>query len=104
MRHIYPNNAYTVSETIFEKLVGFNEEYKLFSNVAIFDFESICVPTADLKATETTAWMGKHVPISVSISSNLQDDLFLLREKDPELLINAFVSSWNFWLKKVNYK
>ena len=104
VRQIYPNKAYTVSETIFEKLDGFNipynEDYKLFSNVAIFDFESICVPTAELKATETTTWMGKHVPISVSISSNLQDDLFLLREKVPEFLINAFVSSLELLAEK----
>ena len=104
VRHIYPKNAYTLRETIFEKLDGFNipytEDQKLFSNVAVFDFESICVPTEELKATETTTWIGKHVPIFVSISSNLQDAPIFLCEKDPELLIIAFVSSLELLAEK----
>ena len=72
VHYIYPKNAYILRETIFEKLDGCNipytEEHKLFRNVAIFDFESICVPSEELKATETTTGIGKHVPISVSIS------------------------------------
>ena len=34
--------------------IPYTEDQKLFSNVAVFDFESICVPTEELKATETT--------------------------------------------------
>ena len=33
---------------------------KLFSNVAIFDFETICVPTDESKAAKTTFSIGKH--------------------------------------------
>ena len=59
VRHNYPKNAYTQRETIFEKLDGFNIPYtkdqKLLSNfcleIAVFGFESICVPTEELKAT-----------------------------------------------------
>ena len=85
-------------------MVGFNipytEDQKLFSNVAVFDFESICVPTEEMKATETTTWIGKLVTISVSISSNLQDFPVFLCEKDPELLIIAFVSSLELLAEK----
>ena len=53
VRHIYPKNVYELRETLFEKLEGFNlpvsEDNKLFNNLAIFDFESICVPTEELK-------------------------------------------------------
>ena len=53
MRHIYPKNVYELQETLFEKLERFNflvlEDNKLFKNLAIFDFESICVPTEGLK-------------------------------------------------------
>ena len=103
MRHINPKNAYT-RETKFEKLDGFNipytEDQKLFSNVAVFDFESICVSREELKATKTITWIGKLVPISVSISSNLQDDPIFLCEKDPEFLIIAFVSSLELLAEK----
>ena len=108
VRHIYPKNAYTLRETIFEKLDGFNipytEDQKLLSNAAIFDFESICVHTEELKATETTIWIRKHVPISVSVSSNLQDDPIFLCEKEPELLIIAFVSSLELLAEKSKIK
>ena len=104
VRQINPKNAYTLRETIFQKMDGFNipytEDQKLFSNVAVFDFESICVLTEELKATETTTWIGKHVPISVSISSNLQDAPIFLYEKDPELLTIAFVSSLELLAEK----
>ena len=75
VEHIYPKNVYEVRETIFEKLDAFNipygSEQKLFKNLVLFDFESICVKEESYKQTETTKWIGKHVPISVSISSNL---------------------------------
>ena len=78
MKHIYPKNVYDLRETLFEKLEGFSlpvsEDNKLFNNLAIFDFESICVPTEELKEMQTTTWIGKHVLISVSISSNLIDE------------------------------
>ena len=60
-----------------KKLKGFNlpnsEDNKFFKILAFFDFESICVPTGKLKESQTTTWIRKHVPISVSISSNLID-------------------------------
>ena len=44
----YPKNVYELRETLFENLEGFHlpvsEENKRFKNLAIFDFESICVP------------------------------------------------------------
>ena len=80
VKHIYPKNVYELPENLFEKQEGLNlqisEDNKLFSNLPIFDFESICVPTEELKETQTTTWIGKHVPFSVSISSNLIDESF----------------------------
>ena len=97
MRHIYPKNVYELRETFFEKLERFNfpvlEDNKLFKNLAIFDFESICVPTEGLKETQTTTWIGKHVPISVSLLSNLVDEPIFLYKKDPQNLIFEFVNN-----------
>ena len=79
-----------------EKLEGFNlpvsEENKLLNNLAVFNFESICVATEELKETKTTTWIGKRVPISVFISSNLIDEPIFLYNKDPKKLIIDFVS------------
>ena len=82
IKNMYPKNAYTLREKLFEKLAGFNIEYTkeqtLIKNVTIFDFESICVPSEKLKLTETITWIGKHEPISVSISRNLLDKSILI--------------------------
>ena len=104
VRHIYPKNVYELRETLFEKLEGVNlpvsEDNKLFNNLAIFDFESICVPTEELKETQTTTWIGKHVSISVSTSSNLIDDPIFLYNKDPQNLIIDFVSNLELLAEK----
>ena len=47
LKHFYPRNAYELRETLFEKLDALNNPYrneqKLFKNLAICEFESICV-------------------------------------------------------------
>ena len=77
VKHIYPKNVYRLRETLFDKLDSFDIQYKddqkLFNNLAVFDIESICIPEEKFRNTETT-WIGKHVPLSVSISSNLIAD------------------------------
>ena len=88
---------YALRETLFDKLdafgISYNDDQKLFKNLAIFDFESICVPTEELKDTNTTTWIGKHEPISVSISSNLIEEPVFLCDNDPKNLIVSFVEA-----------
>ena len=56
MKPIYPKNEYELQKTLFEKLEGFNlpvsEDNKLLNNLAIFNFESICVATEELKKSK----------------------------------------------------
>ena len=97
VKHIYPKNVYQLRETFCEKLDSFNtpyrEDQKLFKNLAVFDFESICFKKGTYKETETTKWIGKHVPISVSISSNLIPEPIFLCSSDPRHLVSSFVST-----------
>ena len=97
VKHIYPKNVYELRETLFEKLDAFNNPYrneqKLFNNMAIFDFESICVKEDSHKQTETTTWIGKHVPISVSIWSNLIPEPIFLCNANPHHLILSFITA-----------
>ena len=96
VKHFYPKNVYEQTETLFEKLNPFNipyrNEQKLFKNLAIFDFESIWVKEDSYKQTETTTWIGKHVPISVSISSNLIPEPIFLGNANPHDLISSFIT------------
>ena len=97
VRHIYPKNVYQVRETLFDKLDSFDIQYtddqKLFTNLFVFDFESICIPEEKFKNTETTTWIGKHVPISVSISSNLIAKPIFLCNSNPRDLVESFIDA-----------
>ena len=82
VKNVYPKNVYQTHETLFDKLDSFGIEYtkeqRLFRNLAIFDFESFCVQEESFKDTDTTKWIGKHIPILVSIPSNLvKEPIFL---------------------------
>ena len=65
----------------------------MFKNLAVFDFKSICVKEETYKETETTKWIGKHVPISASISSNLIPEPIFICNSDPRHLVSSFVSA-----------
>ena len=61
VNHKYPKNVYQLRETLFDKLDSFDIQYtddqKLFNNLAVFDFESICITEEKFKNTETTTWI-----------------------------------------------
>ena len=97
VKNVYPINVYQIRETLFDKLDSFGIKYtseqKLFKNLAIFDFESICVQEETFRDTNTTTWIGKHVPISVSISSNLVEEPIFLCNSDPRHLVASFIGT-----------
>ena len=78
---------YQLRETLFDKLDSFDIQYtydqKLVTNLGVFDFESICIPEEKFENTETTTCIGKHVPISVLISSNLIPIPIFLYNSNP---------------------
>ena len=71
---------------------SYRNEQKLFKNLAIFDSESICVNRDSHKQTETTTWIGKHVPILVAISSNLIPQLIFFCNAIPHHLYEDYCS------------
>ena len=96
-KNVYPRYVYQIRETLFDKLDSFGIKYtseqKLFKNLAIFDFESICVQEETFRDTNTTTWIEKHVPISVSISSNLVEEPFFVCNSDPHHLVASFIGA-----------
>ena len=95
VKHIYPKIVYQLRETLFDKLDSFDvqntDDQKLFTNLAVFDFESICISEEEFKNTETTTWIGKHVPISVWISSNRIAKPIFLCNSNPRNLVESFI-------------
>ena len=95
VKNVYPRNVYQIRETLFDNLHSFGinctSEQKLFKSIAIFDFETICVREETFRDTITTTLMGKYVPISVSISSNLVEGPIFLCNSDPHYLVASFI-------------
>ena len=97
VENVYPRNVYQIREFFFDKLDSFGIKYmseqKLFKNLAIVDSESICVQEETLRDTNTTTWIGKHVPTSVSISSNLVEEPILMCNSDLHHLVAPFIAA-----------
>ena len=97
VKNFYPKNVYQTHENLFDKLDSLGNEHAneqtLFNNLAIFDFVSVCVQKESFKDTDTTKWIGKHIPISVSISSNLVKEPIFLRNSDPHHLVTSFIGT-----------
>ena len=95
VKNVYPRNVYQIRETLFDKLDSFGinntSEQKLFKNLASFDFESFFVQEEAFRDTITTNWMGKPVPISVSISSNNVEEPIFRCNSDPHHLVASFI-------------
>ncbi|XP_075263345.1 uncharacterized protein LOC142354893, partial [Convolutriloba macropyga] len=81
---------------------GYGETYKdylyLFRAIAVHlygssELETNAANLFKLRDTNTTTWIGKHEPISVSISSNLIEEPVFLCDKDPKNLIVSFVEA-----------
>ena len=97
VKNVYPKNVYQIRETLFHKLDSFGIKYtseqKLFQNLTLFDFESICVQEESFKDTNTTTWIGKQVPISKSIPSNLVEEPIFICNSDPHHLAASFLGA-----------
>jgi len=93
-------NVYQIRETLFDKLNSFKIEYTkeqtIFRNLAVFDFESICVQEDIFKDTDTTKKIGKDNPISVSISSNLVQQTIFLCNADSHYLVASFIAALEY--------
>ena len=67
---------------------------KLFKNLVIFDYKSITVQDNTLKDTEAFKGVGRQIPVSVSITSNLlEKPVFFCNEK-PLTLIREFFKNY----------
>ena len=95
--NVYPKKVYQTQETLFDKLDSFGIEYTneqtLFKNLALFDFESLCVQEESFQDTDMTKWIGKQIPISISISSNLVKEPIFLCNSAPHHVVTSFIGA-----------
>ena len=97
VKNVYPMNVYQIRETLFDKLDSFGIKYtsqlKLFKNLSVFVFESICVQEESFNDTKKTTWIDKHVPISISIPSNFLEEPIFIGNSDPLHLVASFLGA-----------
>ena len=83
VKNVYPRNVYQIRGTFFDKLNFFSIKYtskqNFFKNLAMLDFESICVEEETFRGTNTKTCIKKHDSISVSIPSNLVEEAIFLQ-------------------------
>ena len=82
---------------MFDKLnllnIPYSHHQKFFKNMEKFDFEAVYVQQDKFRDTDTTTWIGKHVPLSVSILSNLIEQPNCLCNSNPGALVESFVDA-----------
>ena len=61
----------------------YTDDQKLFRNMAIFDFETMCAQEDIFRDTDTNIWISKHVLISVSLLFTLIEQAILLCSSNP---------------------
>ena len=96
----YPGGAYHVPKTIFEELedegILVPEEARYFPYRATFDFECYFDKEKgqELKNSEKLTWQSAHVPLSVSVCSNVpeyQEPKCFVSNGDPKEFIEEFI-------------
>ncbi|CAH3104137.1 unnamed protein product [Porites lobata] len=77
VHYMFPGGAYKTAPTIFQLLEdeGFTipQHLKYFPYRATFDFECTFSSHTSLRDTEKLTWNAKHIPLSVSVCSNVPD-------------------------------
>ena len=83
--------------TLFDKLDSFGIPYtvkqKLFNKMNIFTFESNCLEDETFMDTEKATWIGKHLPASVSMSSNLMQEPSFPCDPNPCDLVSVSIDA-----------
>ena len=96
----YPGGAYHVPKTIFDDLedegIIVPEEGRYFPYRATFDFECYFdkEKAQELRNTEKLTWQSTHVPLSVSVCSNVpgyEEPKCFVSEGDPNQFITEFI-------------
>ncbi|MES9993656.1 MAG: C2H2-type zinc finger protein, partial [Candidatus Thiodiazotropha sp.] len=96
--YVFPGGFHRMKESIFEELdkygIDVPKEERTFPWFICYDFEAI-LKKVDDRPTEMLTWTHQHVPISVSICSNVEGhrDPTCLVDPDANELVKGMVSA-----------
>ena len=72
--------------------IEYTNKHMLFKKNSIVDFESICLIKERFSDTNTTKWIDKNFPNSVTISLNLADQTIFICNSGPFHLVASFTA------------
>ena len=95
VRRVYPGGVYHSTPSIFERLDDENigpvpESLRYYPYRATFDFECYLDTTQLPSDSDKVQWIARHVPLSVSVASNVpghEQVQRLVTDGDPEKLV-----------------
>ena len=100
--HEFPGGYYTAPLTIFDVLefydISVPEHQRLFPWFLVYDFEAMLLPVEN-EGSDKLAWTAKHVPISVSICSNV--DGYITPHCIVDLSTDSLVAAMVQYMKKI---
>ena len=97
---MYPGGFHQARESIFDRLDQYEihvpEKDRTFPWFVCYDFEAVLQKVQD-RPTDMLQWTHKHVPISVSLCSNVNGHTvpFCLVDTDQDQLVEKMVSNMN---------
>lgn len=95
-KYVFRGGFYSNPKTVFDKLeeqgINIPVEDRLFEWFVVYDFESMLVPIHESNSDKLT-WTQKHVPVSVSICSNVDGyrNPHCIVQSDVELLVRDMI-------------
>ena len=98
-RNVYPGGVYRLAETPLERLkddgIRVPDKY-VYPYRATFDLEALQVPVVDgeKRQSETTQYVGRHVPMSVSVCSNVPgyvEPRCFVSDGEPQRLVDQMM-------------
>ena len=104
-KYVYPGGFYQPTESVFERLDQYNihvpDEDRTYPWFVCYDFEAILEKTNE-RPTEKLTWTQRHVPISVSMCSNVEgysDPVCIVEPNQDKLVIEMVETLTNIALQ-----
>ena len=99
-KFVYPGGFHRARESIFDRLEQYNihvsEEDRTYPWYICYDFEALLQKVQD-RPTDTLQWTHKHIPVSVSLCSNVEghSEPTCIVESDQDRLVKSMVTIIN---------
>ena len=98
-KYIFPGGFHRIAETILDKLESLTiyvpESHRYYLSFAVWDMEAVLMMT-NTPSTDQMHFLSRHVPVSVSVSSNVEE--FYVPKCFVDISLNILISKMMSYL------